>query len=80
ANWKESQKIPLVNLNGHIKNHHFLEAMLMIFDMLIQVNQRYLLAPFPVSEHFFSGADNLLQKKNLLKSPTFTQINSYQGK
>jgi hypothetical protein len=54
--------------------------MLMIFDMLIQVNQRYLLAPFPVSEHFFSGADNLLQKKNLLKSPTFTQISSYQGK
>jgi len=44
------------------QNNHFLEALptgvttqyfLLIFDMLIEVNQKYLLAPFPVSTYFF---------------------------
>ena len=50
---------------------------LLIFDMLSQVNQKHLLAPFPVSIFFFQ---NGLHNKNLLKAPTFTQIGPYQGK
>jgi len=46
---------------------------LLIFEMLIQVNQKHLLAPFP-------WAENGHQNKNILKAPTFTQISSYQGK
>jgi len=69
------------------QNNHFLEALptgittqyfLLIFDMLIEVNQKYLLAPFPVSTFFFF--QNGLHNKNLLKAPTFTQISPYQGK
>ncbi|KIJ98228.1 hypothetical protein K443DRAFT_104326, partial [Laccaria amethystina LaAM-08-1] len=28
---------------------------------------------------FFSGAENCLQRKNLLKTPTCAEIDSYQG-
>jgi len=49
---------------------------LLIFDMLIQVNQKYVLAPSPISTYFFSKWPS---QQTHPQGPNF-QIGPYQGK